>query len=66
MNLPTSLFEKMMKQKPRPRPPARPKPPRGSPLPPGCPYWRGLGCVCCYQELSERPGWREVRPCPAN
>ena len=55
MNFTASSFERMMKQKPRPQAPGPAKPPRGSAFS-GCPYSRGLRCVCGYQKLSPRPG----------
>ena len=54
MRFTDSPFEKMMKQKPRPQAPSAPKAPRGSRCS-GCPYWRGIGCVSCYQELLKAP-----------
>lgn len=40
MNLTSSPFERMMKEKPRPQAPAENRPPRGSACY-GCCYWRG-------------------------
>ena len=50
MNFTSSLFERMMKEKPRPQAPAENRPPRGSACY-GCCYWRGIACVSCYKEL---------------
>lgn len=57
MNFTNNPYEKMMKQRPRPMAPAVPKAPRGSRCS-GCPYWRGIGCVSCYQELLKTSGGR--------
>ncbi len=54
MNFTNNPFEKMMKEKPRPKAPAERKPPRGSACC-GCSYWRGVGCVVCYKELLRAP-----------
>ena len=54
MNFTKNPYEKMMKKKPRPLVPSIPKAPRGSQCS-GCPYWRGIGCVSCYQELLKAP-----------
>lgn len=54
MNFTSSPFERMMKEKPRPQPPAVRKPPQGSACC-GCSYWRGIGCVSCYKELLKAP-----------
>lgn len=58
MNFTNSPFERMMKEKPRPQPPAVKKPPRGSACF-GCAYWRGIACASCYQKLLGRPGGRD-------
>lgn len=55
MNFTASSFERMMKQRPRPQAPTERKPPKGCACS-GCPYWRGLRCVCCYKTLTARPG----------
>ncbi len=54
MNFTNNPFEKMMKEKPRPKAPAERKPPRGSACC-GCSYWRGVRCVACYKELLRAP-----------
>lgn len=54
MNFTNNPFEKMMKEKPRPKASAERKPPRGSACC-GCSYWRGVGCVACYKELLRAP-----------
>ena len=51
MNFTNNPFEKMMKEKPRPKAPAERKPPRGSACC-GWSYWR---CVACYKELLRAP-----------
>lgn len=54
MNFTNSPFERMMKEKPRPKAPRVKQPPRGSACC-GCSYWRGIGCMPCYRELLKSP-----------
>ena len=61
MRFTNSPFEKMMKQKPRPQAPATQ----------GLPVLRvsllaGHRLCVLLPGTFESPGWREVRPCPAN
>lgn len=57
MNFTTNPLEREMKRLPRPRAPRPEQPPKGS-LCSGCPYWRGIPCVSCFQSLLSRPGGR--------
>ena len=54
MNFTNSPFERMMKEKPRPRAPKVNQPPKDSACR-GCSYWRGIGCATCYRELLKAP-----------
>ena len=65
MRFTDSPFETMMKQKPRPQAPAPPKPPRGLPVL-RVSLLAGHRLCVLLPGTFESPGWREVRPCPAN
>lgn len=49
MNFTNSPYERMMKEIPHKDIPAPQKAPEGTPCA-GCPYWREIACVFCYQE----------------
>ena len=53
MNFTNSPYERMMKEIPHKDIPAPQKAPEGTPCA-GCPYWRGIACVFCYQERLKK------------
>ena len=53
MNFTNSPFERMMKEIPHKDIPAPQKAPEGTPCV-GCPYWREIACVFCYQERLKK------------
>lgn len=67
MNFTNSPYERMMKEIPHKDIPAPQKAPEGTPCA-GCPYWREIACVFCYQERLKKQSWcvdiwTEKRPC---
>ena len=55
MKFTNSPYETMIQQVPRYERPEPVKALEGSCCH-GCPYWRGIGCVACYQELLKGAG----------
>ena len=53
MNFTNSPYERMMKEIPHKDIPAPQKAPEGTPCA-GCPYWREIACVFCYQERLKK------------
>lgn len=53
MNFTNSPYERMMKEIPHKDIPASQKAPEGTPCA-GCPYWREIACVFCYQERLKK------------
>ena len=53
MNFTNSPFERMMKEIPHKDIPAPQKAPEGTPCV-GCPYWREIAGVFCYQERLKK------------
>lgn len=55
MNFTNSPYEHVMKEVPHTEMPAPHKAPEGT-LCAGCPYWREIACVFCYQEHLKKQG----------
>lgn len=53
MNFTNNPYERMMKEIPHKDIPAPQKAPEGTPCA-GCPYWREIACVFCYQERLKK------------